>query len=80
MDFPNRRGSGHRPASEGAKFLGQAKEEHAAIFHTLLEKADTFSSVETYTDAIEAASWKLTEALAKESWRNGVARGQTRQR
>ena len=32
----------------------------------------------TYTEAIESASWKLTELLTKESWRNGIARGQGR--
>ena len=80
MEFGTRYASGQRTASEGAKFLSQAKEEHAAIFRTLLEKADSYSSVETYTDAIEEASWRLTEHLARESWRNGRARGQSRQR
>jgi hypothetical protein len=78
MEFPIRRVKSERSASEGAQFLRRAKSEHEALIGKLLEKADTFSSVETYTDAIGQALWSFAESLAKESWRNGIARGQAR--
>jgi hypothetical protein len=79
MDFPSKKnGQTKKPESDGQKFLTNAKERHAEIFQSFLAKADEFPSVDEYTDAIEKESWKFTELLTKESWRNGLARGQAR--
>ena len=80
MDFPGKeKQQGDQPAN-GATFLKNAKEEHQALFVGHVAKADEFASVNDYTDALEAAAWKLTEKFAKKSWKNGVARGEARSR
>jgi hypothetical protein len=80
MDFPGKpKPVGSQPAN-GSAFLANAKSEHAALFVTYIAKADEFVSVDEYTDALQAAAWKLTERLAKSSWKNGMARGETGRR
>jgi hypothetical protein len=78
MEFTTRPAAKQKSASDGAEFLSRAKKEHESMMAELLAKADSYSSVETYTDAIELASWDFASAMAKTSWRNGVARGQAR--
>ena len=78
MSFSLTKQEPNRPEYDGQKFLTQAKARHAELFRAMLQRCDQYSSVETYTEAIESASWKLTELLTKESWRNGIARGQAR--
>ena len=74
----NKQAAVARPESEGQKFLTQAKARHAELFRNMLEHSEEYSSVETYTQAVEQAAWKLTELLTKDSWRNGIARGHGR--
>ena len=74
----NKQAAAGRPESEGQTFLTQAKARHAELFRNMLEHSEEYSSVETYTQAVEQAAWKLTELLTKDSWRNGIARGQGR--
>jgi hypothetical protein len=78
MSFTLNKQAAGKPESEGQKFLTQAKARHAELFGKMLEECEEYSSVETYTQAVEQASWKLTELLTKESWRNGIARGRGR--
>ncbi len=78
MGFSFNRQETAKPETEGQKFLTQAKARHAEVFREMLQRCEEYPSVEAYTEAIEQASWKLTEVLTKESWRNGIARGQAR--
>ncbi|HZP01186.1 MAG TPA: hypothetical protein VFD30_12910 [Terriglobia bacterium] len=78
MEFPKKL-TPDQPAT-GTSFLAEAKAGHANLFRTFLLKAEDYPSVEEYTDALEAEAWTMTEAIAKQSWKNGVARGQARGR
>jgi hypothetical protein len=79
MDFPRHRERQERPA-KGESFLTAAKTQFHELFSHYLEIADEFSSIETYTAALEADAWKLCEQLSKQSWHNGIERGQDRGR
>ena len=80
MEFPKKHQRlGSLPA-KGADFLASAKAEHVALFVGHIAKADDFVSVDEYTDALQAAAWKLTEKIAKTSWKNGMSRGESRRR
>jgi len=74
MEFGNKRKEARRQA-DGAKFMAQAKADHAAVFDSYIELQDEFDNVESYTRALQADAWKVTEQIAKQSWRNGIARG-----
>ena len=77
MEWPNKNQGGEadeRPA-RGAEFLTNAKREHQELFATFIGKAEDYVSVDEYTDGLESAAWKLTEAIAKASYKNGVSRG-----
>lgn len=80
MDFPSKSKQQRPQRADGASFLKNAKAEHEALFVSHIGKADEFVSVDEYTDALQAAAWKLTEQIAKKSWKNGVARGEARRR
>ena len=67
MEFSMRPAAKQKSASEGAEFLSRAKKEHESMMRELLAKADSYSSVETYTDAIEMASWDFASAMAAAS-------------
>lgn len=75
MDFPRRREQTER-AAKGESFLATAKKRFSDIFTQFLDQSETYSSIETYTDALEKEAWQFCEQLAKQSWHNGVGRGQ----
>ena len=56
--------------------MGDGKRAHADLFGELVERADEFSSVETYTEALRQDAWQLAERLVKQSYKNGVMKGQ----
>jgi hypothetical protein len=76
MDFPNKNGAQH--AGNGESFLTQAKGEHAEVFSAFLAKPEEYPTLAEYMAKLEAAAWKVTERIAKASWKNGIARGQAR--
>ncbi len=79
MEFPRKHEQQER-AGKGESFLATAKKRFSDIFTQFLDKAETFTSIETYTDALEKEAWQFCEQLAKQSWHNGVDRGQERRR
>jgi hypothetical protein len=50
--------------------------EYDALFARFMADADQYDSVEAYTDALAAKAWEITETVLKQSYRNGVRRGQ----
>mgnify|MGYP006969355711 FL=1 len=79
MEFKGRRVSSGEPP-KGKSFLASAKHEHQGIFRDYVELQAEFADLQEYTDALQADAWKLTERIAKESWRNGVVQGERRAR
>ena len=67
-------------ASEGKSFLTEAKARHRKVFTAFLKREEEWPSLEEYSNALEVEAWKVTEEIAKQSWRNGIARGQARQK
>lgn len=67
-------------APKGSAFLTQSKEQLHEVFEANLARAGEYTTVEHWAAALEAAVWKLVEQLSKQSWRNGVNRGQERRR
>jgi hypothetical protein len=61
-------------------FLTTCKEQHQQLFAEYLDKAGTYSSLETFAEALREADWELTVAKLKESYRNGIASGMRRGR
>ena len=66
-----------RPAKK-VSFLRQAQQKHQQLFRSYVRLQGEFRDLEDYTTALQADAWKLTEQVAKQSWRNGIARGQYR--
>jgi hypothetical protein len=62
--------------SEGKSFLAVVRAEYDALFARFVADADEYDSVEAYTDALAAEAWEITEGVVKQSYRNGVRRGQ----
>lgn len=79
MDFPKRRDTA-TTTGDGKGFLAQAKAQLHEVFSAVLQKSDDFPTLDEYTDALEKEAWSVTEAIAKASWKNGIARGQGRQK
>jgi hypothetical protein len=78
MDFPKKHNA--ETTTDGASFLAQAKSRHADLFQAFLLKSEDFPTLEEYSAALEKEAWQVTEAIAKASWKNGIARGQARQK
>ena len=79
MEFPGKKSSRpERPAADKeAGFLTKAKEQHTALFADYIARAEEYE-FEEFMAALQTDTWCLTEALAKASWKNGIARGQAR--
>ena len=56
-------------------FLADVRKEHDQLFASFVDRGDEYVSVEDYTDALASKSWEMVEAIAKLSYRNGIARG-----
>lgn len=82
VDFPKRGTKKESKATEkkSRNFLADAKAEHAELFQHYVSNAGDCDDIEQYTEALQADAWKLTERIAKQSWRNGIARGQSKAR
>ena len=66
------------PTPNGKSFLAEAKAEYDELFARFAANADEYDSVDEYTDAVAAQAWELTEGVVKQSYRNGVRKGQAR--
>lgn len=64
-------------AADGKSFLAKAREDHAAIFADIIEREEEFEQLSDFIDHLEAAAWQLCEAMAKQSYKNGIARGRS---
>ena len=72
-----------KTTTDGKTFLSEARQEFAALFQGYVEREDEedqFDSLAEFADALEAEAWKLCEEIVKRSYRNGVTRGQRRQK
>jgi beta-phosphoglucomutase-like phosphatase (HAD superfamily) len=67
-------------ADAGKQFLTDAKAQHGELFAAFAENVETYDSVEEFLSALESQSWELLELICKASYRNGIARGQRRQK
>ncbi len=59
-------------------FLADVRRQHDELFASFVANHEEYDSVEDYTDALESQSWEMVEAIAKLSYRNGIARGRER--
>ena len=79
MEFQGRK-QANAEAPKGKSFLAAAKHKHQALFRDYVGLQAEFADLQEYSDALQVDAWKLTEEIAKQSWRNGVAQGQRRAR
>ena len=56
-------------------FLADVRRQHDELFSSFVANHEEYASVEDYTDALASQSWEMVEAIAKLSYRNGIARG-----
>jgi hypothetical protein len=62
----------------GKAFLSQAQEEHEALFQGYIEMAEEFDDFPSFVESLHADAWKLTQKIAKASFKNGLDRGKQR--
>jgi hypothetical protein len=67
-------------APKGSSFLTETKDRLHEVFQSCLERGGDFPTVEKWAAALEADVWTLMEQVSKQSWHNGIARGQERRR
>jgi predicted nucleic acid-binding Zn-ribbon protein len=79
MEFQGRK-EANAELPKGKSFLASAKHKHQALFRDYVGLQREFADLQEYTDALQADAWKLSEQIAKQSWKNGVAQGQKRAR
>lgn len=80
MEFSRFSERTEQTAPKGSAFLTESKAKLHEVFEANLERGGDFSTVERWAAALEADVWKLVEQLTKQSWRNGMNRGQERRR
>jgi hypothetical protein len=64
--------------ADGTKFLDAVRAQYDELFARFVANAEEYSSVEEYTDALGAQAWEISETTLKQSYRNGVRKGQAR--
>lgn len=79
MEFQGRKDS-NAELPKGKSFLASAKRQHQGLFRDYVGLQREFADLQEYTDALQADAWKLTEEIAKQSWKNGVVQGEKRAR
>ena len=81
MDFPAKWAQGKKsPApAAGPNFLAAAKEDLAHLFAAYAERED-FDSFQAFMDSLQSDTWAVVEQFLKQSYRNGLGRGQSRYR
>lgn len=79
MEFQGRK-EANAEVPKGKSFLAKAKHQHQALFNDYMKLEEEFSGLSEFCDALQADAWKLSEQIAKQSWKNGVAQGQKRAR
>lgn len=77
MEFEGRK-EANADLPKGKSFLAAAKSKHQDLFRDYIGLQGEFADLQEYTDAVQADAWKLTEEIAKASWRNGVVQGERR--
>ena len=81
FDFPTKSKPENKTAADnGKQFLAQAKEKHQELFESFAENKDEYDDFEDFLGALESQTWELLELVCKASYRNGIKRGQRRQK
>jgi hypothetical protein len=65
--------------ADGSTFLAEARRELTKVYDSYAPLVDNaYETVEDFLSDLEADVWKIVERIAKESYRNGVRRGQAK--
>ena len=80
MFYGNKRREQTKTTTDGKAFLTEARDQFAELFGGYVDMEDEFDGLAEFTEALEAEAWKLCEEIVKRSYRNGVTRGQRRQK
>lgn len=80
MKFNSKKAENSQKPPKGGEFLAKAKQEFMVICYEAVELEDQFDDLDRFVAYLSEQLWTYTEKIAKQSWKNGVIRGESRKK